>query len=107
MGDFMANYGIIICYILFAVATLAAILFPVIQLVQNPKNAKGALVGVGVLVVVVGISYALASDVPPSHLEGVTAKTAKEVGTGLYAFYILAAVAIVATVYSEVSKFFK
>ncbi|MBI1287170.1 MAG: hypothetical protein GC178_06280 [Flavobacteriales bacterium] len=107
MGDFMANYGIIICYILFAVATLAAILFPIIQLVQNPKNAKGALIGIGALVVVVGISYALASDVNPGNTEGVTPETAKQVGTGLYAFYILAIVAVGATIYSEVSKFFK
>lgn len=102
----MTNYGIIICYILFAVATLAAVVFPIIQLIQNPKNAKGALVGVGVLVVVVGISYALAGDNNPSNME-ITASTAKNVGTGLYAFYLLAAVAIVAVVYSEVSKFFK
>lgn len=106
MGDFMANYGIIICYILFAVAALAAILFPVLQLIQNPKNAKGALVGIGALVVVFGISYALSSDVNPSKME-VSAETVKQVGTGLYAFYILAIVAIAATVYSEVSKLFK
>lgn len=107
MGDFMANYGIIICYILFAVAALAAVVFPVLQLVQNPKNAKGALVGIGALVVVLGISYVLASDVNPTKIEDLSAETVKRVGTGLYAFYILAAVAIVATVYSEVSKLLK
>lgn len=102
----MTNYGIIICYILFAVATLAAVVFPIIQLIQNPKNAKGALVGIGALVVVVGISYALSADNNPSNME-ITATTAKRVGTGLYAFYLLAAVAIVSVVYSEVSKLFK
>lgn len=106
MGDFMANYGIILCYILLAVAVLAAIVFPIIQLVQNPKNAKGALVGIGALVIVVGISYVLASDNNPSNME-ITAEGAKQVGTGLYAFYILSIVAIVALVYSEVAKLFK
>ncbi len=106
MADFMTNYGIIICYILLAVATLAAVVFPIIQLAQNPKNAKGALVGIGALVVVVGISYVLAADNNPSNIE-ITADAAKQVGTGLYAFYLLSAVAIVAVVYSEVAKFFK
>ncbi|MCB9186982.1 MAG: hypothetical protein H6601_09575 [Flavobacteriales bacterium] len=106
MGDFMANYGIIICYILLAVAVLSAVVFPIIQLAQNPKNAKGALMGIGALIVVVGISYVLASDNNPSNME-ITPEAAKQVGTGLYAFYILAAVAIVALVYSEVAKLFK
>ena len=106
MADFMTNYGIIICYVLFAVATLAAVVFPIIQLAQNPKNAKGALMGIGALVVVVGISFVLAADNNPSNME-ITASTAKQVGTGLYAFYLLAAVAIISVVYSEVSKLFK
>ena len=102
----MTNYGIIICYILLAVATLAAVVFPIIQFAQNPKNAKGALVGVGALVVVVAISYVLASDNNPSNME-ITADAAKQVGTGLFAFYFLAGVAVVAVIYSEVSKLFK
>jgi len=106
MADFMTNYGIIICYILLAVAVLAAVIFPIIQLVQNPKNAKGALVGVVALVVVVGISYLIASDVNPSNME-ITAEGARQVGTGLYAFYLLAAIAIGSLVFAEVSKLFK
>lgn len=106
MADFMTNYGIIICYILLAVATLAAVVFPIIQFAQHPKNAKGALIGIGALIVVVGISYALSSDNNPSNME-ITAEAAKQVGTGLYAFYLLAAVAIVAVVYSEVAKLIK
>jgi len=106
MADFMTNYGIIICYILLAVAVLAAVVFPIIQLAQNPKNAKGALIGIGLLVVVVGIAYALSSDVNPSKMD-ITATAAKQVGTGLYAFYILAIVAIGSLVYAEVSKLFK
>ena len=106
MADFMTNYGIIICYILLAVATLAAVVFPIIQFAQNPKNAKGALIGVAALIVVVGIAYVLASDNNPSNME-ITASGAKQVGTGLYAFYFLSAVAIISVVYSEVAKFFK
>lgn len=106
MADFMTNYGIIICYILLAVAVLTAVVFPIIQLIQNPKGAKGALLGIGALVVVVGISYALSSGDAAAHLE-ITPEGAKQVDTGLFAFYILASVAIVSLVYSEVAKLFK
>ncbi len=106
MADFMTNYGIIACYILLAVAVLAAVIFPIIQLIQNPKGAKGALVGLGALVLVLGISYALSSDVVPTDL-AITPAGAKQVDTGLYAFYILAVVAVIALVYSEVAKLFK
>ncbi|MCF8465413.1 MAG: hypothetical protein K9G41_11255 [Flavobacteriales bacterium] len=106
MADFMTNYGIIICYILLAVAVLAAVVFPIIQLIQNPKGAKGALIGVGALVLVLGISYALSSDAVPGNLE-ITPEGAKQVDTGLFAFYILSAVAVIALVYSEVAKLFK
>ena len=106
MADFMTNYGIIICYILLAVAVLTAVVFPIIQLAKNPKGAKGALVGIGALIVVVAISFALSSDSNPSKIE-ITAEAAKQVDTGLFAFYILAIVAIGALVYSEVAKLFK
>ncbi len=102
----MTNYGIIIAYILLAVAVLAAIVFPIIHFIQHPKNAKRALVGIVALIVVVGISYALSSDVNPSKME-ITPEAVKQVDTGLFAFYILAALAIISLVYSEVSKFFK
>ena len=38
MGEFMANYGIILTYILLAVAAIAAIAFPIMHLVANPKK---------------------------------------------------------------------
>ena len=106
MGDFMVNYGILICYILLAVAAAAAIIFPILQLAQNPKGAKGALIGIVLLAVVVGISFGLASDVNPSKME-LSPEGAKQVGAGLYAVYILGAVAILSIVYSEVSKIIK
>ena len=43
MGDFMANYGIILTYILLAAAAIAAIAFPIMHLVANPKKANDKL----------------------------------------------------------------
>lgn len=106
MADFMTNYGIIICYILLGIATVAAVVFPVFGLIKNPKGAKGALLGLLTLVLVVGVSYALSSDTNPSKIE-ISASAAKQVDTGLYAFYILGIIAVLSLVYSEVSKLFK
>ncbi|HEY9886584.1 MAG TPA: hypothetical protein V6C96_04910, partial [Vampirovibrionales bacterium] len=50
------------CYALFALGTIAAIVFPLITMVKNPKGAKSALIGVGALVLIFVISYALADD---------------------------------------------
>lgn len=106
MADFMTNYGIIICYILLIATVAAAALGWVMELIKDPGAIKGVLIGVGVLVVVGVVSFMLASDSNPSKME-ITADEAKQVGAGLYAFYILAIAAVGATLYSEVSKIFK
>ena len=102
----MVNYGIIICYILLGIAVAAAVIFPIMQLAQNPKGAKGALIGIVLLAAVIGISFALSSDINPSKME-ISPDDAKKVGAGLYAVYILGAVAIISMIYSEVSKMIK
>ncbi|KAA3650253.1 MAG: hypothetical protein DWP98_05625 [Bacteroidetes bacterium] len=97
------------CYALFALGAIAAIVFPILQMAKNPKGAKSALIGVGALVIVFGISYALAGDEMSDKYAGFISgpEASKRVSTGLISFYILAVAAIVATVYSGVSKMFK
>ncbi|MBP9151416.1 MAG: hypothetical protein KBF73_03955 [Flavobacteriales bacterium] len=106
MADFVTNYGIIAAYILLAIAAFGAIGFPILDMIKNPKGTKGALIGVGIIVLIFGISYALGSDENPSKIK-ISGGTAKLVDTGLYSFYILSLIAIVVTIYSEVSKVFK
>ena len=97
------------CYILFALAAIAAIVFPIIAMVNNPSGAKSALIGVGALVVVFGLAYVLAGDeMTPKYEEFISGPEAsKRVGMGLIAFYILAIGAIGVTLFSGVTKFFK
>ena len=96
------------CYILLFISAAAAIIFPAIIMAQNPKKAKMTLMGVGVLIVVFGISYALAgSEVSPAYKGIVTESSSKMVGAGLVAFYLLGLGAIGVAVFSEVSKMFK
>lgn len=97
------------CYILMALATASAVVFPIIAMTKDPKAAKSALIGVGALVVVFGISYALAGDeMTPKYAKFIsTSEESKLVSTGLVAFYILAITAIVATISSAFMKIFK
>ena len=98
------------CYVLLAIAAVTAVVFPIITMAQNPKGAKNALIGVVALVVVGGISYALAGSEEYFTLDGVLladASTSKQSGAGLIAFYIMGAGAIGAVIFAEVSKMLK
>jgi len=97
------------CYTLFIIGAVAAIIFPLINMAKNPAAAKSALIGVVALLVVFGISYALAGDEITKKMEDFISSPAasKRVSTGLIAFYILAFGAIGVTVFSGVTKLFK
>jgi hypothetical protein len=97
------------CYALAIVAAAASLVFPMLNMVNNPKAAKTVLMGVAALALVAGISYAMAGDevLPAYHQYGTTPSSSKIVSMGLILFYLLAAGAVIAAVYSEVSKIFK
>ena len=63
----------------------------------------------GGLLVIYIIATLLASDEVTEHYAefGVTQTISKQVGTGLFLFYILGAGAILSVIYSEVSKMLK
>jgi hypothetical protein len=88
-----------------------ALIFPIIQLLTNLKSAKGGLfilLGVAVLIF---IAYTLASNEVLS-IPGYTGTdnvpgTLKIAGTGLFTTYILAGLAVLSILYSEISTYFK
>ena len=51
-------------YILFGIAIIAAIIFPIIRLFSRPKQAMKSFIGLAVVVVVVLIAYAMADGTP-------------------------------------------
>ena len=106
MGYYMANYGIILTYILLASAAIAAIVFPIMHLVTNPKKGKQVAMAIGALLVVYIIAYLLASDeVTELYAKfNITETQSKQVGTGLIVFYILAAGAVASALFTEVRK---
>tara|TARA_B110000438_G_scaffold290738_1_gene326846 strand:+ start:2617 stop:2946 length:330 start_codon:yes stop_codon:yes gene_type:complete len=109
MEDFMTNYGIILTYILLAVASITAIGFPIKYIISHPKKVKEVGIALGGLLAVYLIATLLASDEVTEHYTkfGVTETISKQVGTGLFLFYILGAGAIISILYSEVTKMLK
>jgi len=106
MGHFMANYGIILTYLLIAGATVAALGFPIKHLISNPKKAKEVGIVLGSLLVIYIIASLIASDEVTEHFTkfDVTESQSRRVGAGLIFFYILAAGAIISVVYTEITK---
>lgn len=99
-------------YALVGIAVGLTVIFPLIQMISNPKNAKKNLLGVLALVVIVGIAYAMSSTellgiVDPELIEYDEPGTLKFAGTMLHSIYLLAGLTILAMIYSEISKIFK
>jgi len=104
----LINIGIILTYVMVASAALAAIGFGIKQMMQKTNNAKKMLYTIGGLIVIVLLSYFMASDEVLGSYEKyeITDSTAKQVGMGLTTFYILAVGAVGAVLYAELSKVF-
>ena len=96
------NLSVVVIAILLIV-TVATI---VKGLVSNPSSLKKTAIGVGVFLLIVGVSYALAegAEVVTRDGEVVTAGTTKWVGAGIITFYICAATAIGAMIAAGVRK---
>jgi NADH:ubiquinone oxidoreductase subunit 6 (subunit J) len=106
------NLYIVWAYALTGVAVGFTVIFPIIQMITNPKNTKKSLIGVLVLGAIVLVSYLVSSGellgiIDPELIEYDTPSTLKYAGTMLYTNYLLAGLAIVAMAYSEISKALK
>ena len=69
-------------------------------------DVKKTLMSVGAFLLIFVISYVMADGVESFTKDGelVTAQTSRYIGTGLYAFYILSVVAVIAMAFSGVKK---
>ena len=105
----LINIGIIITYIMILGGALAVLGFSVMQMIKTPDNAKKTLYTVGGLMVVLVVSYLIASsEVLPSYEKyKITSGAAKRVGMGLNAFYFLAIGAVLTVLYTEFGKVLK
>lgn len=105
------NFFLVWTYILTAIAAGATAIFSVVYFIEHPKDAKGALIGIGAMAVVVLLAWLFASDSIPQFLGAekfeITSALSQTVGATLWAVYILLTVAIVGILYSETARAFK
>ncbi len=96
-------------YVILGIAVVCIVVFSIFALLQNPKSAVQSLLGLGVILVILGISYAMSSGetvVTPTQTYS-DAGLLKLADTSLFAMYILLAGAILAVVLGELRGFFK
>ncbi len=120
------HYSFIWTYILVLIAAAGAIIFPIVNMIVNPKSAKKSIIPIIVMLVIFFVAYGLSSDeVVKFHnweafyldmfpkaqtteeVEMYAANVSKQVGVGLWIMYILAVGALLSILYSEVSKLFR
>ncbi len=97
--------------VLLALTALLALAMPLVGIFQNPKSARRSLLGLGVLAVVLLVSYALSSD-EPVRVAGGTQIFDDKAGlmvtdTALYAMYIAMFGAFGSIVFGEIYKLIK
>jgi len=92
--------------VIFAIIILATIVAVFSALAKNPAGLKNAGIGIVAFLIVMGISYVLASGVETAMKDGevLSEGGSKLVGAGIIAFYILAAIAVGLMLLSGVKK---
>ena len=104
------DIGLYFMYTLLILAAIAAfIVFPVMRAIDAPMVFLKSLYGIGALVVLFVISYAISSSkvLPQWGVLGISEGTSKLVGAGLIMFYITAIIAVIALIFSEINKALK
>lgn len=100
-GDGMIRFGEILVIITAAIA----IFFGLKNLATNPQALKKSAISIAILAIIVILSYVSASESPLQVGDiSITPKTSKLVGMGIYMFYFLAAIAVLAMVAFGIKK---
>jgi len=102
------NTMFIITYLLLGIAVVVSLVFTLKNLFSNPQGLKKTLFVVGGFLLVVGISYVLASgtDVDPEYLAMSDEGTVKKIGMGLNVFFILTIIAVLSLILPAVKNMF-
>jgi hypothetical protein len=105
----MLDLGFYVFYALLLIAVVSMLIFPIVHMLREPSTLLRSAIGIGVVVILFVISYALAdSEVTmKAAAVGVTTTSSKLIGAGLIMFYITLVLSGLALIYSEISKAFK
>lgn len=110
-GVVTENFYLIWTYLMTGLACAGVVIFSIYEMITNPKKAKNVLISGGSLLLVLLVSYVIATSEIPHFLGyekfNLTAGDVKWVGGSLIATYILMTVATVGIFFSEISKMFK
>jgi len=108
-SNVLDNY-ILLGYAAIGLTAFFAFLFPVISMIQNPKNSLKILGTFVVLAIIGFICFSMAKNtLNIEQLEQLktTAEISKMVGASIYFAYIMGSLAVLSIVFSSVSSFFK
>lgn len=97
-------------YIAFGLSVVIALIFPVLQIVTNPKGGVKTLIIVVVAVALWFVAQGIATNnFTPEELEAkkITAETSVLVGAGLIYTYVVFGLAILSILYASISNIFK
>ncbi|WP_291869108.1 hypothetical protein [Maribacter sp.] len=97
-----------ITYLLLGAAVVFSLVFTVKNLLSNPQGIKKVLFVIGGFILVVIVSYVLASgtDVDDKAMAMSDESTVKKIGMGINIFYILTIIAVGSLVVPGVKKMF-
>ena len=107
------DYALRWAYVLFALAAIAALLFPLINIVTDVKaivRLLAVLGGAGVLLLLSYFVFASDQAIDILGYAGTDNRdpvTLKWIGTGLFTTYIIFGVALISILYSEIANLFK
>lgn len=108
--DSLINIGLILAYIMFFVAIIALVVFPIVSLLKgDTSNSKSSLAGVAILIAVIGLAYLISpADQGAFYTKmGISKQLSKIIGAGLVSTYFIFAGLILITLYTVVVKWFK
>lgn len=104
------NMMLVWSFVMIVLTIVLTIVMPLITVFQNPKSAVRSLIGLGLIVVVFLVSYALATDDPITLASGKVIDDSFDLkfsDTALWATYIAFAGVILSILYGELYKVFK
>jgi hypothetical protein len=107
--SYLIDFGLNAGYILLAIAAVLSLLFPIIHLVRNPKQAGTSLMGLGIVAVIFLIAYGVSSgEILLQHKDDitVTSSLSRWVGAGIITMYIFVGLAFLSFIASEIKTLF-
>jgi polyferredoxin len=110
LKDKLLNPFLALTFLIFAIAALAAIVFPFLEMLRNPRKLLGMAAIIAGFVVLALISYAISQNhFDPEQLQKLrsTPAVSRSVGAGLIFTYFVAGFTILAFIVSSVVNFLR